>query len=163
MKLEGQLGTALGTAFSDSSGMAMISPFQARVPGVYTTARPADLADPEQVCGLVEDTVSTHGRLDGVVANAGVMAVGTVAEASVADWQQAIDVNLTSTFMLAQQSIPHLRSIRGAFVAVGSIAGIRAPKGAAAYAITKSAIGMLVVIAVEEAGNGVRANCVNPG
>lgn len=124
----------------------------------------ADLAQPAQVEHLVEMTVRDHGRLDGVVANAGVMVTGTVAETTAEDWQQALDVNLTSTFLLAKHSIPHLRRSRGAFVAVGSIAGVRAPRGAAAYAISKSAIGMLVAaIAVEEGPNGVRANCVHPG
>lgn len=124
----------------------------------------ADLAEPSAIAALIEHVTGEHGRLDGVVANAGVMAVGTVADTSVADWQSTVDVNLTAPFLLARHSIPHLRASGGAFVAVGSIAGLRAPKGAAAYAITKSAISMLVAtIAVEEAGNGVRANCVHPG
>lgn len=124
----------------------------------------ADLSSPEQIARLVDDTVGSHGRIDGIVANAGTMVTGTVAETSIADWQRAIDVNLTGAFLLAKHAIPHLRTCQGAFVAVGSIAGLRAPHGAAAYAISKSALGMLVAtIAVEEAQHGVRANCVNPG
>ena len=125
---------------------------------------PADLARPDEIDRLVAETVRTHGRLDGVVANAGTMVTGTLAETSADDWQRAIDVNLTGTFLLAKHAIPHLRATKGAFVAVGSIAGLRAPNGAAAYAISKSALGMLVAaIAVEEAQHGIRANCVNPG
>ena len=123
-----------------------------------------DLAEPDGIARLIEDTVTTHGRLDGVVANAGTMATGTVAETSTADWQRVLDVNLTGTFLLARHAIPHLRESQGAFVAVGSIAGLRATNGAAAYAVSKSALGMLVAsIAVEEARHGIRANCVNPG
>ena len=124
----------------------------------------ADLAEPTQIARLVDDTITAHGRIDGVVANAGTMVTGTVAETSTDDWQRAIDVNLTAAFLLAKHAIPHLRDSKGAFVAVGSIAGLRAPNGAAAYAISKSALGMLVAtIAVEEARHGIRANCVNPG
>ncbi len=127
-------------------------------------AMPADLQDPHAIEQLVRDTVAQHGRLDGVVANAGTMVTGTVADTTTQDWQRAIDVNLTGAFLLAKHAIPHLRETNGAFVAVGSIAGLRAPNGAAAYAISKSALGMLVAtMAVEEAQHGVRANCVNPG
>ena len=127
-------------------------------------AHVADLARPAEIERLVAETVRTHGRLDGVVANAGTMVTGTLAETSADDWQRAIDVNLTGTFLLAKHAIPHLRATKGAFVAVGSIAGLRATNGAAAYAISKSALGMLVAaIAVEEAQHGIRANCVNPG
>jgi len=136
----------------------------AGAPGARIDIHPADLADPEQIADLVDGTVTTYGRLDGVVANAGAMVTGTIAETSIADWQRAIDVNLTGAFLLARHAIPHLRATLGAFVAVGSIAGLRAPDGAAAYAISKSALGMLVAtVAVEEARHGVRANCVNPG
>lgn len=125
---------------------------------------PADLQSPATVAEVVSTVADRFGRIDGVVANAGTMVVGTVAETSVDDWQRAIDLNLSSAFVLAKESIPHLRATHGTFVAIGSIAGIRAPKGAAAYAISKSALGMLVAtIAVEEAANGVRANCLNPG
>lgn len=124
----------------------------------------SDLGEPGQVQRLVGETITRYGRLDGVVANAGTMVIGTIAETEVADWQRAVDINLTGAFLLAKHAIPHLRRSSGAFVAVGSIAGIRAPNGAAAYAISKSALGMLVAtMAVEEAAHGVRANCVNPG
>jgi NAD(P)-dependent dehydrogenase (short-subunit alcohol dehydrogenase family) len=106
---------------------------------------------------LVEMTVRDHGRLDGVVANAGVMVTGTVAETTAEDWQQALDVDLTGTFLLAKHSIPNLRRSGGAFVAVGSIAGVRAPRGAAAYAISKSAIGVLV--APHRGGGGAQMAC----
>ena len=127
-------------------------------------AYPADLAEPEQAAALVEAVVADLGRLDGLVSNAGVMAVGSIAETSAADWQRILDVNVSATFHLAQAAMPHLRAAKGAIVVVGSIAALRNGQGAAAYSVSKAAVAMLArTIAMDEAGHGVRANVVHPG
>jgi meso-butanediol dehydrogenase/(S,S)-butanediol dehydrogenase/diacetyl reductase len=125
---------------------------------------PADVTDPEAVRDLVASIAERFGRLDAVVANAGAMFTGSVAETSIADWNAALSINLTAAFILAHEAIPYLRTSRGSFVGIGSVAGLRAPPAATAYAVSKAALGMLIqTIAVDEARHGVRANCVNPG
>ena len=125
---------------------------------------PADVTDPEAVRHLVTGIVETFGRLDAAVANAGAMFTGSVAETSLAEWNASLSINLTAAFTLAHEAIPYLRTSKGSFVAIGSIAGLRAPPAATAYAVSKAALGMLIqTIAVDEARHGVRANCVNPG
>ena len=125
---------------------------------------PADVAEPDAVRRLVAETIKRFGRLDAVVANAGTMVVGSAAETSLDQWNAALRINLTGAFILAREVIPHLRATRGSFVGIGSIAGLRAPREASAYAVSKAALGMLIqTIAVDEAQHGVRANCVNPG
>ncbi len=124
----------------------------------------ADVAEPDAVRRLVSDTVERFGRLDAVVASAGTMVVGSVADTSLDEWNAALRINLTGAFMLAHEVIAHLRATSGSFVGIGSIAGLRAPREASAYAVSKAALGMLIqTIAVDEAQHGVRANCVNPG
>lgn len=125
---------------------------------------PADVSDPDSVRDLVASIVERFGRLDAAVANAGAMFTGSVAETSLADWNAALSINLTAAFILAHETIPYLRASRGSFVGIGSIAGLRAPPAATAYAVSKAALGMLIqTIAVDEARHGVRANSVNPG
>ena len=127
-------------------------------------AFPADLADPGEAGRLIERVVHGLGGLDGLVSNAGIMAVGSIAETSPDDWRQVMSVNVDATFHLAQACLPHLRSARGAIVVVGSIAALRNGAGAAAYSVSKAAVAMLArTIAVDEAAHGVRANVVHPG
>lgn len=127
-------------------------------------AFPADLADPAQATGLVERVTAELGRLDGLVSNAGVMAVGSIADTSPQDWQRILDVNVSATFHLVRAAMPDLRAAKGSIVVVGSIAALRNGEGAAAYSVSKAAVAMLArTIAVDEASHGVRANVVHPG
>jgi meso-butanediol dehydrogenase/(S,S)-butanediol dehydrogenase/diacetyl reductase len=124
----------------------------------------ADLTRPDQVEQLVAQVVERHGRLDHVVANAGVMRSGTILDTSPQEWDEVITGNLTSAYLLARNAIPHLQATRGSLVAVSSIAGLRASAGAAAYATSKAALTMLArTIAVDFGPSGVRANVVCPG
>ncbi|WEH12860.1 SDR family oxidoreductase [Streptomyces sp. VNUA24] len=132
--------------------------------GCGGTAHVADVTVRGDVEDLVAAVVREHGRLDGVVANAGVMRPGGVADLSDEDWDATLRTNLTSVFLLARAALPELTRSRGAFVTVGSIAGLRAPSGMAAYAASKAGAAMLTAsIATEFGPLGVRANTVCPG
>src|SRR5262249_48226513 len=105
-----------------------------------------------------------YGRLDTVVANAGLMTPGTLLEVEPADWDHALSTNLTSVYLLARAALPHLQAVGGSLVAVSSIAALRAPAAAAAYAVTKAGLVMLVQsVARDFAATGIRANVVCPG
>ncbi|WP_050514619.1 SDR family NAD(P)-dependent oxidoreductase [Streptomyces rimosus] len=124
----------------------------------------ADVTVRSEVDDLIAAVVSDHGRLDGVVANAGVIRPGGLLELSDEDWDATLRTNLTSVFLLARAALPHLAATRGAFVTVGSVAGLRAAAGAGAYAASKAGAAMLTsVIAAEFGPRGVRANTVCPG
>lgn len=128
------------------------------------TAHVADVTSRTEVEDLVAAVVREHGRLDGVVANAGVMRPGGVLDLTDEDWDATLRTNLTSVFLLARAALPQLTETRGAFVTVGSIAGLRAPTGMAAYAASKAGAAMLTTsIAAEFGPLGVRANTVCPG
>jgi meso-butanediol dehydrogenase / (S,S)-butanediol dehydrogenase / diacetyl reductase len=151
-----------------------------------TGARPvtADVTDPADVQALVEGTVAADGRLDCVVANAGVMRSGSVLDLDPADWELTLRTNLTSAYLLARAALPHLlagaglegeegwpaaRGGRpaapgGSLVAVSSIAALRASSAAAAYAVSKAGLVMLMQsLAADFGPAGLRANVVCPG
>ncbi len=131
-------------------------------PGI--TAAVADATRPDDLDRLVAGVVERHGRLDHVVANAGVMRSGTILDTSPDEWNAVIAGNLTSAYLLARATVPHLQRAGGSLVAVSSIAGLRASAGAAAYATSKAALTMLTrTIAVDFGPAGVRANVVCPG
>jgi len=151
-----------------------------------TGARPvvADVTDPDQVQELVDGTVAAQGRLDCVVANAGVMRSGSVADLDPADWELTLRTNLTAPYLLARAALPHLVTQRGwvgeegqpaapdgqlaepggSIVAVASIAALRASSSAAAYAVSKAGLVMLTQsLAADFGPAGLRANVVCPG
>ncbi|QKG21435.1 SDR family NAD(P)-dependent oxidoreductase [Actinomadura verrucosospora] len=126
--------------------------------------RVCDVSEPDAVAGLVEGVVAAHGRLDGLVANAGVMRAGAVLDLSAEDWDLTLRTNVTSVFLLAKAALPHLIEAGGAIVAVSSVAALRAPLDGAAYATSKAALTMLTqTIAADYGPRGVRANAVCPG
>jgi meso-butanediol dehydrogenase / (S,S)-butanediol dehydrogenase / diacetyl reductase len=151
-----------------------------------TGARPvtADVTDPAAVQALVDGTVAEQGRLDCVVANAGVMVTGSVADLDPADWELALRTNLTAPYLLARAALPHLMAQHGpvgreggpadlegqpaasggSIVAVASIAALRASSSAAAYAVSKAGLVMLTQsLAADFGPAGLRANVVCPG
>lgn len=164
------IGAAVATRASDEGWTVVITGRRAEAlqrvaaHSARIMPRPADMTDEKAVHDLVASAVEQFGRIDAVVANAGVMFTGSAAETSLANWNAALSINLTAPFTLARESLPYLRESKGSFVGIGSIAGLRAPAAATAYAVSKAALGMLIqTIAVDEARHGVRANCVNPG
>ncbi len=126
--------------------------------------RVVDVAEPGAVEQLVTSVVAEFGRLDSVVANAGVMAVGSVVETDPADWDAVLRTNLTSVYLLARAAVPHLVATSGTFVGVSSIAALRSSTSAAAYSVSKAGLISLVQSIARDFGPaGVRANVVCPG
>lgn len=124
----------------------------------------ADASTPDGIESLVSAVLERHGRIDGVVANAGIMRVGSVVQTSNEDWDDALRVNLTGPFLLAKATVPHLIASGGSFVGISSIAAIQVPGESVAYAVSKAGLSMLVrTIARDFAADGVRANVVCPG
>ena len=123
-----------------------------------------DSADEKVVARIVDRIRADFGRLDAVVANAGIMVEATAEETDLDTWNDVLRVNLTGPYLLAQASMSLLRESRGTFVAIGSISGLRASTRSAAYATSKAGLSMLVrSIAIDEGASGVRANIVCPG
>lgn len=134
----------------------------ARRSGAETAA--VDITDYPAARELIASVVARHGRLDGLVLNAGMVTSAAVADMTIDDWNQQIDVNLTAPFVMAQAALPHLIKSQGAIVAVSSVGAIQTGPGLGAYAAAKSGISQLMkCIAYENARFGVRANVVAPG
>ena len=83
----------------------------------------ADVTNPAAVRALVDGTVAAQGRLDCVVANAGVMRGGSVADLDPADWELTLRTNLTAPYLLARAALPHLLAGRGPGGGPGSGSG----------------------------------------
>ena len=127
----------------------------------------ADISDATAMAkglGAIQDA---WGRLDIVVANAGINGLwAPVDEIGEADWDKVFDVNLKGTFLTVKLSLPLLKAHGGAIVIVSSVNGTRifSNAGASAYATTKA--GQLAfgrMMALELAKHRIRVNTVCPG
>ena len=135
--------------------------------GGTALACPADVADPAAVQGAVERTVDAWGRIDLLVANAGVNTKQrNLHDLSAEHWQHVVDVNLSGVFHCAKAVLPRMRAQReGTIVIVASMAG-RHPgvMSGIAYGATKAgAVSLAHSINAEERVNGVRACAILPG
>lgn len=112
----------------------------------------------------IDAVVDRWGRLDILVANAGISAAGPITATTLEEWRRVMSVNVDGAFLGIRHAAPAMiRAGGGSIVVVGSASGIRAVSGAAAYATSKSAVAMLVrSAAIELAGDGVRVNAVSP-
>jgi NAD(P)-dependent dehydrogenase (short-subunit alcohol dehydrogenase family) len=123
-----------------------------------------DLARPQNAASLVDLALERFGRLDTVFANAGVMPAGSVATQTLADFHLTLDVNATSTFVLAQAAARHLPDGRGTIVICASVQGLQGHANRLGYNASKGAlVAMTRAMAVDLAPRGIRANAVAPG
>lgn len=124
----------------------------------------ADVSEASGVAVVVDETIASFGRLDGLVLNHGIMRTGRVADLSVEDWHETLQVNLTGPFLLVRAALPYLLQGRGSVVSVSSVAALRASEAMAAYSASKAALLLLTQsLAVDHGPDGLRANAVCPG
>ncbi|MDT8991098.1 SDR family oxidoreductase [Curvibacter sp. APW13] len=134
-----------------------------RASALGATACAADLSKVAQIERLIAHTLQTHGRLDGLAHCAGIWVEGPSEEATEADWQRCMDVNLKATFFLNSRAIPALKATRGAIVNISSDAGVVGNAGAAIYCASKGGVGVMTkALARELAAHGVRVNALCP-
>lgn len=135
-----------------------------RASGGAAVAIDADVTRPDDVARLVDGTVERFGRLDLLVNNAGVGAVGPSATLPLDVWQRTIDVNLTGVFLCAQAAgRVMIEQGSGVIVNVASIFGAVGMPQRAAYAASKhGVVGLTKALGVEWAPHGVRVVAVSP-
>jgi 3-oxoacyl-[acyl-carrier protein] reductase len=126
---------------------------------------PCDLADKEAVEALVPEAEKALGQIDILVANAGITRDNLFVQMKDEDWEQVLNVNLTSTFRLARAAVKGMMRRRfGRVIGITSVVGVTGNPGQANYTATKAGlIGMFKSIGKEYAKRGVTANCVAPG
>lgn len=123
-----------------------------------------DVADPVDAARIVARTVEEHGRLDGLVLNAGIIRPGALLDLTIDDFDATFRTNVTGVFLMAQQALPHLLEARGAVVTVSSVAALRTSEGMSAYGASKAAATLLTQsLAIDYGPRGLRANVICPG
>jgi NAD(P)-dependent dehydrogenase (short-subunit alcohol dehydrogenase family) len=128
---------------------------------------PCDVSDENSVRSAIAATVREWGRLDVVVANAGVNGTWAgIDDLSVADIRSTLDINLVGTSTTIKHSVPHLRQRGGAVIITSSVNGTRmfSNSGASAYASSKAGqVALAKMLAVELGPDRIRVNVICPG
>jgi 3-oxoacyl-[acyl-carrier protein] reductase len=126
---------------------------------------PCDLTNKDSVEALVPDAEKALGQLDILVCNAGITKDNLFVQLKDEDWEQVVNVNLTSTFRLARAAVKLMMRKRfGRLIGITSVVGVTGNPGQANYTATKAGmIGMFKSIGKEYAKRGVTANCIAPG
>ena len=125
----------------------------------------ANLSDRADVDRLFADAEAALGQVDILINNAGITRDGLFMRMKDEDWDQVIEVNLTSGFRLARAAIKGMMKRRfGRIIGITSIVGVTGNPGQGNYAAAKAGmIGMTKALAAEVATRGITANCVAPG
>ena len=125
-------------------------------------ASQADVRDSGGLTAALDDGVARLGRLDIVVANAGVVSFGTVEELTEQAWRDVIDVNLTGVWHTVKAAIPRLRAAGGgSIIIIGT--GLKGKPNLGHYAAAKHGlVGLMQSLANELAPDMVRVNTVHP-
>lgn len=169
------IGKATALAFAKSGiNLALIARSKDKLSAVANAVQtvgakaqtyPIDLAD----LGSVKEQISTIsqnlGRVDILVNNAGIGYTNSLDNTPLEEWQQVLDLNLTSVFQCIQGVLPQMRQQKtGTIINVASIAAYNAFPDWGAYSVSKAGlIALTKALAVEERSNGVRAVTIAPG
>lgn len=122
----------------------------------------ADVGDAAQAEGSVTRVVEALGGLDVLYNNAGILATGSVAEASPEDWERCFRVNVTGTYLVSRAAIPRMRD-GGSIINQGSVAGLVGVRDMAAYVAAKGAVVALTRSMALDLAPRIRVNCLCPG
>jgi SDR family mycofactocin-dependent oxidoreductase len=128
-------------------------------------AREVDVRDDAALRELVADGMEQFGRLDIVVANAGVLSWGRIWELTDEQWDTVIGVNLTGTWRTLRATVPAMIEAGngGSIVVVSSSAGLKATPGNGHYSASKHGLTALTnTLAIELGEYGIRVNSIHP-
>jgi NAD(P)-dependent dehydrogenase (short-subunit alcohol dehydrogenase family) len=125
----------------------------------------ADIRDANAMKEAVDRAVKEFGKLDIVVANAGIQAYGPLVDTSEEDWNNVIDINVKGSANTVRAALPHMLSRKyGRIVIISSGQGRHGFKNGSAYSTSKwGLIGLMKSVAWEVGKDGITVNCVEPG
>jgi len=131
----GAIGAAVTAALSDAGATAVASDLVGDVA--------LDVTSESDWQRVTDEISERHGRLDGLVNAAGIVALGTVEQLDFATWRKVLAVNLDGAFLGCKYALPLLRKRGGAIVNLSSVSGLVGGHNLAAYNASKGGLSLL--------------------
>jgi NAD(P)-dependent dehydrogenase (short-subunit alcohol dehydrogenase family) len=168
----GASGVGLGIAqeFVDQGATVVITDLQqdqidaaVAVIGPKASGVVADVSKRADMKAVYAEVIALHGRLDAVVANAGIGAHAPLEAITEDEFDRTFNINVKGVLFTVQPAIPLLPS-GGTIVVIGSTASIQPPRGMSLYAGAKAAVRNCVRVWIQDVkGSGIRINVLSPG
>ena len=169
------IGRATAAKFAQEGAFLLVQDIQERPllafrdelqrTGARVEAVVGDVSQVEDCQAMIRAAVETYGRVDVVVANAGIISLGDLVESTVDDWDKVMAIDGKGMFLTCKYAIEAmLKTGGGSIVCLSSISGVAGQNRQATYGPAKFvATGLTKHLAVEWAARGIRVNAVAPG
>jgi NAD(P)-dependent dehydrogenase (short-subunit alcohol dehydrogenase family) len=157
----GAIGGAICAAVTQAGGIAIATDLTKG----QSIAHALDVTSEDHWRSTIGEVERAHGRLDGLVNAAGIVALGTVEELDFATWRRVLSINLDGTFLGCKHAMPLLRKNGGAIVNLSSVSGLIGGHNLAAYNASKGGVSLLtksVALQGARLKPPVRCNAVCP-
>ncbi len=123
----------------------------------------ANIAKPNEITNVLEQVITTFGRLDALVNNAAIQICKPILEMAVSEWDETMAINARATFLFSKLTHPFLKSSRGSIVNISSVHAMATSTNMAAYAASKGALTALTRALALEFAPEIRVNAILPG
>ncbi len=125
---------------------------------------PCDIMDETAIENTVQQIISTYGRLDVVMANAGFGVFGSLEKLKAKDWNRQLQGNVTGLALTVKYALPHLKKTSGRIGLVGSVGAYLPSPNLGAYGASKAAVNSIgLTLQVELMDTGVSCTTLHPG
>ena len=130
---------------------------------VQAAAFECDVRSESSVKAALHAVVERFGRLDILVNNAAVFESASLASLTLEQWDAVFETNTRGPFLVAREAVPHLRTVHGRIINIGSLGGLHAWASHGHYCASKAAVHMLTQVMAKAFAPEIYVNCVAPG
>lgn len=134
------------------------------IEGSYAIGIEADVRDFESMQNAVKQIIEEFGKIDVVIANAGVGHFASIQTMSIKQWNETIDTNLTGAFYTLKVTVDELISSKGYYITISSLAGVNFFASGSAYNASKFGLnGFTHAVMLDLRNKGVKVSTIMPG